>query len=478
MTEPTESEGPRGLMTEPTESEGLRGLMTEPTVMRAFDKSKLNWKKLKMGSDLVIITKKLTEEAGVRVSLAEKLKEKFDAATARAKALAMVFHLLKIELRIVLSGIIFIAWLFAGAAAMQKFEQPSEASEFGELEAAIAKMRESMGPALYVKLDEALRSFPSTGSMCTGWPIDTNSTSWDLKGSTFFMFQMVTTIGYGNQAPQTDHGRVFALFYTLLGFFIYGYLNIIISGCIEGTMFMAISKLAKLLRVHKHRQALCLLFEASAVLLWMVVMSAYYSTEEGWTFTDALYFAFISITTIGFGDIVPDRTRHSPISYLLLLIGVVQLVILLHSLLRADGIDRSIAILMRHMDSMIRCRRDRGESGGGAVVAISSEQEEEKEERGRQKQRAEEGGRRRSSGGGLFVAAMHGAVEQVCVCMVCVVIPRCSFCTDRNKQTARIIHRNNTPLHITRIIHRYIDIPIHRPQQTNKQTNRTWINSQ
>lgn len=42
------------------------------------------------------------------------------------------------------------------------------------------------------------------------------------------------------------------------------------------------------------------------IFLFLAVMSFMYCALEGWDFGTALYFIFITFTTIGFGDVVPQ----------------------------------------------------------------------------------------------------------------------------------------------------------------------------
>ena len=45
---------------------------------------------------------------------------------------------------------------------------------------------------------------------------------WTYDGAIYFCFTIVTTIGYGDTAPQTDDGKVFFLFYVIPGMIICG----------------------------------------------------------------------------------------------------------------------------------------------------------------------------------------------------------------------------------------------------------------
>lgn len=46
------------------------------------------------------------------------------------------------------------------------------------------------------------------------------------------------------------------------------------------------------------------------LLLYIAFGGVLFSVLESWTYVDAFYFSFVSLTTIGFGDLVPDRHEY------------------------------------------------------------------------------------------------------------------------------------------------------------------------
>jgi hypothetical protein len=206
--------------------------------------------------------------------------------------------------RLILCAVVLTGWFLFGGAVLQALEQPYELEQLSQIKADIASVKESMGDELFAILDTAFSNFPHTGSLCTSWPINTNSSAWTLSGATFFSLQLATSIGYGTQAPRTVGGKIFAMFYSIVGFCVWGSANAIVSGIIEAAVFTAVSRKYKQLAGGQttpflSNDQVVLLVEALAVFAWLLLMAAYYQREEGWTFTDALYFGFVSCSTIG-----------------------------------------------------------------------------------------------------------------------------------------------------------------------------------
>ncbi|XP_076605552.1 potassium channel subfamily K member 16-like [Chaetodon auriga] len=133
----------------------------------------------------------------------------------------------------------------------------------------------------------------------------TNPSNWDFSSSFFFAGTVVTTIGYGNLSPSTVSGQVFCVFYALCGI----PLNLAFLKQLGKCLTIHVARLEKgIVRVIPFRQtveALAVsLFLITGSLLFLVIPPLLFSYVEGWTFGEAFYFTFITLSTIGFGDYV------------------------------------------------------------------------------------------------------------------------------------------------------------------------------
>lgn len=216
------------------------------------------------------------------------------------------------------SAIIF--YLSIGAAIFQVLEEP-------HLDEASARYEQ--------RKKELLKEFPCLGqdgldrilqvvsdAAGQGVSIHGNDTFnyWDWPNAVIFAATVITTIGYGNVAPKTSAGRVFCIFYGLFG----------VPLCL--TWISALGKFfggrAKRLGQFLTKRGVSLrkaqitctaIFIVWGVLIHLVLPPFVFMVTEGWSYIEGLYFSFITITTIGFGDFVagvnPDIHYHSLYRY-------------------------------------------------------------------------------------------------------------------------------------------------------------------
>uniref|UniRef100_A0A915DP73 Two pore potassium channel protein sup-9 n=1 Tax=Ditylenchus dipsaci TaxID=166011 RepID=A0A915DP73_9BILA len=131
---------------------------------------------------------------------------------------------------------------------------------------------------------------------------------WKFSGAFYFATTVITTIGYGHSCPMTIGGKIFCMFYALAG---------IPLGLV---MFQSIGErlntvAAKILRAFKElfgRKSspatvshTDLIIICSALSLFLIAAGAWiFHRYEDWSYFDSLYYCFITLVTIGFGDFV------------------------------------------------------------------------------------------------------------------------------------------------------------------------------
>ena len=123
------------------------------------------------------------------------------------------------------------------------------------------------------------------------------------------MVEVIYFSGYGHLSPETAGGKIFCMIFALFGI----PLNIMIVKLV-GDRIVALIQLT--LRSIEQR---CFAKEVTklhsktvtVILCLMVIMlllgGILYNLTEPWTFLDGLYFCFVTFTTIGFGDLVPNE---------------------------------------------------------------------------------------------------------------------------------------------------------------------------
>jgi hypothetical protein len=87
---------------------------------------------------------------------------------------------------------------------------------------------------------------------------------------------------------------------------------------------------------HRRVFATTVLMDLIFLMVWCLIMASFYSYREGWTMFDSVYFCFVTITTIGFGDFVPTKTRDHPLNYVFVLGGVFLMSVLMSTCTKKD----------------------------------------------------------------------------------------------------------------------------------------------
>ncbi|KAF4084310.1 hypothetical protein AMELA_G00127210 [Ameiurus melas] len=201
------------------------------------------------------------------------------------------------------SAIIF--YLSIGAAIFQVLEEPNwtlAVNQYNEQKQKILRDYPCLTKADLDTILEVVSEAAGQGVTITG---DKTFNNWNWPNAVIFAATVITTIGYGNIAPKTSTGRVFCIFYGLFG------VPLCLTWISElGKFFGGRAKhlgqyLTKRgISLRKAQFTCTAIFLVWGVLIHLVIPPFVFMSQEGWTYIEGLYFSFVTLTTIGFGDLV------------------------------------------------------------------------------------------------------------------------------------------------------------------------------
>ncbi|CAJ0955233.1 unnamed protein product, partial [Mesorhabditis belari] len=136
---------------------------------------------------------------------------------------------------------------------------------------------------------------------------------WTYQSSILFSFTILTTIGYGDVVPKTHNGKIFTMVFGAIGIPLF-LITIADLGSFSKTGIMTIVQLMYKKELKKQGEMKMLreigevLLVAAIFLIFIAAGSAILPLwEEDLSYFDSVYFSYMSLTTIGLGDIVPRR---------------------------------------------------------------------------------------------------------------------------------------------------------------------------
>ncbi len=114
-------------------------------------------------------------------------------------------------------------------------------------------------------------------------------------------------VGYGNIAPKTFGGRLFCIFYALIGI---PFQLVILTdiGVKQKDLAVRLTKYVASRRYSKHPVVVSvvrvIVMFVLGLTLFLIIPAAIFQAIEGWTYGEGFYYGFITLTTVGFGDYV------------------------------------------------------------------------------------------------------------------------------------------------------------------------------
>ncbi|KAM7061777.1 LOW QUALITY PROTEIN: potassium channel subfamily K member 3 [Acridotheres tristis] len=189
-------------------------------------------------------------------------------------------------------------YLLVGAAVFDALESEAETAEKRRLEAKSQELKRkyNLSAESYRELERVvLKLKPHKAGV-----------QWKFAGSFYFAITVITTIGYGHAAPSTDGGKVFCMLYALLGIPLTLVMFQSLGERINTLVRSLLRRLKKRLGMRRPEVSMANMVTIGffSCVSTLCVGAAAFSHYENWSFFQAYYYCFITLTTIGFGDYV------------------------------------------------------------------------------------------------------------------------------------------------------------------------------
>jgi hypothetical protein len=138
---------------------------------------------------------------------------------------------------------------------------------------------------------------------------------WSFTDTVWFITQTFTTVGYGNITPTSEAARTFTMFFIIAGM-VLAFAAINDSARLFVFWFRSkynVKKL-KLKKIKKNKFQL-IVRSVFNILMWAAILffvalfgATVFALNEDWAFYDAMYFTIYTMTSVGYGDIVPKKS--------------------------------------------------------------------------------------------------------------------------------------------------------------------------
>ncbi|XP_023254777.1 potassium channel subfamily K member 15-like [Seriola lalandi dorsalis] len=217
-----------------------------------------------------------------------------------------------------------ILYLLIGAAVFDALESGSESSKRRALEQKLNELKKKYGFTEdgYREVERVVRlSEPHRAGR-----------QWKFAGSFYFAITVITTIGYGHITPRTDAGKAFCMFYALLGIPLTLVMFQSVGERINTFVRYLLRRAKQGLGLRKTEVSMgnMVLMGLLSCMSTLCIGAATFSHFEDWTFFNAYYYCFITLTTIGFGDFVAlqkkdtlqKRPPYVAFSFMYILVGL------------------------------------------------------------------------------------------------------------------------------------------------------------
>jgi len=211
--------------------------------------------------------------------------------------------------RLLVIILVYLLYLFLGATIFSAIEHPIERDMIKDLEEERSKFLKENSCVQESALDQYISSV--TRDSKRGVTLEAkNIPNWSFGQSFFFSGTVITTIGYGQQTPLSTPGKLFCMFYALIGI---PFTLLLLSVSVEkvlipvnGLLGLMNSRYGHLYSPFHIRLMHLSLVGLSIFILFLIIPAVILDLMEPlWSWFDSFYYCFISLTTVGLGDFIP-----------------------------------------------------------------------------------------------------------------------------------------------------------------------------
>uniref|UniRef100_A0A9J8DKP5 Potassium channel domain-containing protein n=2 Tax=Cyprinus carpio TaxID=7962 RepID=A0A9J8DKP5_CYPCA len=228
--------------------------------------------------------------------------------------------------RILLLWFAIVFYALFGAAVFSALERPSELEAHCKWNRQLAEFVQDHRVSSE-DLRELLGHYEE--AIAAGIRMEARRPRWDFSGAFYFVATVASTIGFGMAAPATLNGKIFLIFYGLIGCAA----TILFFNLFLERMITLITFLARRCRKQKSKRHIVpnlntqpehgdeqedwkpSVYYVTLILATVAIVvncgaSGLYSAMEDWSYLESMYFCFVAFSTMGFGDMVSGQKAH------------------------------------------------------------------------------------------------------------------------------------------------------------------------
>lgn len=175
----------------------------------------------------------------------------------------------------------------------------------------------------YLNREWLFRAFRFVIFFAIGVGFYSSHENWNFTDASYFVTQTISTVGYGNLSPKSNSGKVFSIFFL--------YFGILLTFSVMGdiTRFI-VEVMRKVYYVPKKLSKFQVVVRSVLnLIMWIGILFAVplfggivFAANEGWSYLDAFYFAVVTSTSVGYGDLVLSKTSSIWFNIIFILFSV------------------------------------------------------------------------------------------------------------------------------------------------------------